>query len=147
MGIFGVGQPRKPFAVWALIADLVLLGFGGLYGGILFTLDPSGASMGVPLSLLDGLPLSDFRLPGLFLLAVMGLAPLALVVAVWRRWTRTWAALMGLGVALLLWLAGEFVMWGYQAPIQIITSLLCAGLLGFGLHPATRDWLRQPGSG
>jgi len=138
-------QPRKPFAVWALIADLILLGFGGLYGGILFILDPSGAGMGVPLSLLDGLPLSDFLLPGLFLLGVMGLAPLALVAAVWRRWPRTWPALMGIGAVLLLWLAGEFVLWGYQAPIQIITSVLCAGLLGFGLLPATRGWLRRPG--
>jgi hypothetical protein len=137
-------RPRKPFAVWALIADLIVLGLGGLYGGILFVLDPSGAAMGVPLSLLDGLPLPDFLLPGLFLLGVMGLAPLALVVAVWRRWPRTWQALMGLGAVLLLWLAGEFVLWGYQAPIQIITSVLCAGLLGFGLLPATRRWLKRP---
>jgi hypothetical protein len=137
-------RPRKPFAVWALIADLIVLGLGGLYGGILFVLDPSGVAMGVPLSLLDGLPLSDFLLPGLFLLGVMGLAPLALVVAVWRRWRRTWQALMGLGVVLLLWLAGEFVLWGYQAPIQIITGVLCAGLLGFGLLPATRRWLKRP---
>ena len=136
-------RPRKPFAVWGLIADLIVLGVGGLYGGVLFVLDPSGAAMGVPLSLLDGLPLSDFLVPGLFLLGVMGLAPLALVVAVWRRWPRTWPALMGLGAVLLLWLAGEFVLWGYQAPIQIITSVLCAGLLGFGLLPSTRRWLRR----
>jgi len=137
-------RTSKPIAVWALIADLLLLGLGGLYGGVLFILDPSGAGMGVPHSLLDGLPLPDFRLPGLFLLAVMGLAPLALVVAVWRRWPRTWLALMALGAVLLLWLAGEFVLWGYQAPIQIITSVLCAGLLGFGLLPSTRRWLRGP---
>ena len=136
-------RPRKPFAVWGLTADLIVLGVGGLYGGILFVLDPSGAAMGVPLSLLDGLPLSNFLVPGLFLLGVMGLAPLALVVAVWRRWPSTWPALMGLGAVLLLWLAGEFVLWGYQAPIQIITSVLCAGLLGFGLLPSTRRWLRR----
>lgn len=135
-------RTRKPIAVWALIADLIVLGLGGLYGGVLFILDPSGAGMGVPLSLLDGLPLSDFLLPGLFLLGVMGLAPLALLVAVWRRWPRTWLALMALGAVLLLWLAGEFVLWGYQAPIQVITSVLCAGLLGFGLLPSTRRWLR-----
>lgn len=139
-------RSRKPIAVWALIADLIVLGLGGLYGGVLFILDPSGAGMGVPLSLLDGLPLSDFLLPGLFLLAVMGLAPLVLMVAVWRRWPRTWLALMALGAVLLLWLAGEFVLWGYQAPIQIITSVLCAGLLGFSLLPSTRRWLRGPDS-
>jgi hypothetical protein len=136
-------RSRKPIAVWALIADLIVLGLGGLYGGVLFILDPSGARMGVPLSLLEGLPLSDFLLPGLFLLGVMGLAPLALVAAVWRRWPRTWPALIGLGVVLLLWLAGEFVLWGYQAPIQIITSVLCAGLLGFSLLPSLRRWLRR----
>lgn len=138
------GQSRKPAAVWALITDLILLGAGGLYGGIFFVLDPSGASMGVPLSLLQGLPLSDFLLPGLFLLAVMGLAPLALVVAVWRRRPWTWPALLGLSAVLLLWLAGEFVLWGYLAPIQIITSVLGAGLIVFSLLPSTRRWLRRP---
>jgi hypothetical protein len=138
------GQPRRPVAVWALITDLILLGAGGVYGGIFFVLDPSGASVGVPLSLLQGLPLPDFLLPGLFLPGVMGLAPLGLVVAVWRRRPRTWPALMALGAVLLLWLAGEFVLWGYLALIQTITSVVGVGLIVFSLLPSTRRWLRAP---
>ena len=133
---------RRPAAVWVLFADLVILGIGGLYGGILFLIDPSGARMGVPLSLLDGLPLRDFLLPGVFLLLMMGLAPLALSVAVWRRWSRAWQATVVLGIVLMIWLVGEFALWGYQAPIQIVTGMLCVILLGACLLPSVRRWLQ-----
>jgi hypothetical protein len=133
---------RRPAATWVLVGDLVLLGFGGLYGGILFVIDPSGAQMGVPLTLLNGLPLRDFLLPGLFLLLVMGVAPLALAVAVWKRWRRAWAATFLLGLVLLVWLGIEFLMWGYQAPIQGVTTVLCVVLLGACLLPSTRRLLK-----
>ncbi len=133
---------RRPAATWVLVGDLVLLGFGGLYGGILFVIDPSGAQMGVPLTLLNGLPLRDFLLPGLFLLLVMGVAPLALAVAVWKRWRRAWAATFLLGLVLLVWLGITFLMWGYQAPIQGVTTVLCLVLLGACLLPSTRRLLK-----
>ena len=135
------GQTRKPVSVWVLTLDLLVLGLGGLYGGILFLLDPSGARMGVPLSLLEGLPLQDFLLPGLFLLVVMGMAPLILAAAVWKRVPRAWEATLILGLVLLLWLGAEFLLWGYQAPIQIVTSVLDLILLGAILLPGTRRWL------
>ena len=133
---------RKPSAIWVLMADLIILGFGGLYGGILFVLDPSGARVGVPLTLLNRLPLRDFLLPGLFLLLVMGVAPLALTFAVWKRWRWTWQATLMLGVVLTIWLGAEFLMWGYQAPIQGVTTVLCLVLLGACLLPSTRRLLK-----
>lgn len=136
-------RSRKPAAVWVLLADLALLGVGGLYGGLLFVLDPSGVRMGVPLTLLDGLPFRDFLLPGLFLLVVMGVAPLVLMLGIWRRWPRVWEATLTLGVVLLLWLGGEFLMWGYQAPIQIATGVLDVILLGACLLPSVREWLTE----
>jgi hypothetical protein len=133
---------RRPAAVWVLLVDLVILGFGGLYGGILFLIDPSGARMGVTLSLLDGLPLRDFLLPGLFLLLIMGVTPLALCIAVWTRWRKAWEATVLLGILLILWLGGEFLLWGYQAPIQAVTSVLGVVTLGACLMPSVRLWLK-----
>lgn len=132
---------RLPAVVWVLLVDLAVLALGGLYGGMMFVLDPSGTRMGVPLSLLDGLPLPDFMLPGLFLLAVMGLAPLILILAVARRWRRAWGATLGLALVLGVWLGAEFILWGYIAPIQLITSVLDVILLGVVLLPGTRRWL------
>lgn len=127
--------------MWVLLVDLAVLALGGLYGGILFVVDPSGTRMGVPLSLLDGLPVSDFMLPGLFLLAIMGLAPLVLILAVARRLRWAWGATLILGLVLLVWLGAEFILWGYIAPIQLITSVLDVILLGVVLLPGTRRWL------
>lgn len=142
------GNPsRKPAAVWVLLADLIVLGIGGLYGGILFLLDPSGALMGVPLSLLQDLPLRDFLLPGLFLLVVMGIAPLILAAGAWKHKRLAWQATLILGLVLLVWLGAEFVLWGYQAPIQIVTGVLDLILLGVILLPGTRRWLTSQGSG
>jgi hypothetical protein len=98
--------------------------------------------MGVPLSLLDGLPLRDFLLPGIFLLLIMGLAPLALCVAVWRRSPKAWEATLLLGIVLMIWLVGEFALWGYQAPIQIVTGVLGVILLVVCLLPNVRRWLQ-----
>ncbi len=135
-------KTRRPAAVWILLVDLVVLGIGGLYGGITLLIDPSGALMGVPLALLDGLPLHDFLLQGVFLLLIMGLVPLGLCVAVWRRWSRAWQATVLLGIVLMIWLVGEFALWGYQAPIQIVTGVLGLILLGACLLPSMRQWLQ-----
>jgi hypothetical protein len=51
---------------------------------------------------------------------------------------------MALGAVLLLWLAGEFVLWGYLALIQTITSVVGVWLIVFSLLPSTRRWLRAP---
>lgn len=93
-------EGRRPLSIWVLLIGLALLGLGGLHEGIALVLDPSGSSMGVPLSLLDGLPLSDFLLPGLFLLMVMGLAPWRLIVGVWKSWPGAWRAGLALGLVL-----------------------------------------------
>lgn len=58
---------------------LVVLGIGRFYGGILFLVDPlQRGTMHVPLSILDGMFVHDFTLPGLFLLIVMGMLPFLL---------------------------------------------------------------------
>jgi len=57
----------------------------GLGGGIAMFLDPSGALMELPADLLATLPISNFILPGLFLMIVMGIFPFVVAWGLWRR--------------------------------------------------------------
>jgi len=63
------------------ICVLLFLGFSAIGGGGALIVSPSGELLGgLPLSMLDGSPFSDFFIPGIILLFVMGLSPCFLVV-------------------------------------------------------------------
>ena len=78
---------RRPAGVWILLVLLLIQGLGGLAGGLSLTLRPDGSIMKMPLSYLDGSPFSDFLIPGLILLLVLGVLPLVAVAGLWMRRT------------------------------------------------------------
>lgn len=136
----------KKLSFWSILVVilLVILGIGGFYGGISFLIDPlqQNNTMNVPLSMLDGLFIHDFILPGLFLLVVMGILPLLIAFGLtfrptwsWtdslNRWTHmhwSWSAACALAIVLILWLGVEILVMksGKLYPPQIAT-----GALGF----------------
>lgn len=66
-----------------------LLGLGAVIGGFMLILDPSGKLLNMPVSLLERSPFSDFLIPGMILLLVLGLFPIVICMALLRRihWT------------------------------------------------------------
>ena len=143
-------------ALWGLIAALVFLALGGLYGGIAMLSDPSGAALGMD-TVLPLLPVADFRLPGVFLVVVMGFAPLlsAFGLAVRPRWAWTaaverlsghswaWTAALALGLVLSVWLAVQGTLIGFRWPIQYVTALNAALILALALAPGVRHACRR----
>src|SRR3954454_10780526 len=78
-------QTGRPMAVWLEVALLTYLAIGGLVGGVAVITDCTGASIGARLSWLDGTPVSDFLLPGLFLLMVFGIGSIVVIAGLlWR---------------------------------------------------------------
>jgi hypothetical protein len=144
---------RKPITLWLLIASLIFLSFGGLYGGIAMLTDPSGSSLQMT-EVLPLLPVPDYTLPGLFLLFVMGLAPLFLTYGLlarpnWEwaaslaRWSGhhwSWTGTVALGVVLALWLIVEGVMIGFHWPIQYVTAVNGILILLLALVPSIRKY-------
>lgn len=137
----------RPFTVWLLLALLWFLGFGGLYGGVLMLMDPSGHLIQMH-SVLHLLLVPDFFLPGLFLFFVMGLSPLGLSYALLQRpnwhWLAqrlplqtyhwAWTGTLLLGLLLCGWLAVQGLLMGFKWPIQYITTanaLLILAVLAF----------------
>ncbi|MFC1636470.1 hypothetical protein ACFL5Z_16695 [Planctomycetota bacterium] len=142
---------RRPLTLWPLLFLLVFLGLGGLYGGIAMLIDPTGGLLQLT-EALPLLPVSDYILPGLFLLVVMGLAPLFLIYALlarpgwaWAealsRWSGhhwAWTGTLALGITLAVWLVVQGLLIGFEAAIQYITAINGFLIILFALTPGIR---------
>lgn len=131
-------EPRRPYV---LAAAVLFQGLSGIGGGICLLVDPTGALIGIPLEWLEGSPFHDYRLPGLVLLAALGVFP---VVVSWGLWNRqAWARLgsVVVGVALTGWIAVEVLVVGYQPdpPLQAAYGALGVCILGLAVVELTRD--------
>ena len=133
----------RPTSLYVLVAALAFQGVSGVGGGIGLALDPTGASIGIPLGWLEGSPFSDYSIPGIVLLSVLGLGPLAIAYGAWAGDWWSWPGSVLIGVALLLWLAVEIAVIGYQAepPLQLIYGIVAAVILGASLAPGVRTYL------
>jgi hypothetical protein len=112
--------------VYALVGALVFQALGAVGGGVVLVADPSGATMGMSVDALQGSPFGDYLIPGLVLLTVLGLGPVAAVCGLVTRrpWSRP--AALAVGVALLGWMGVEIWIVGYhpRPPLQLIFGAL-----------------------
>ena len=94
-----------------------------------------GEIIPLPLAALQGSPFETYFAPGLILFCALGLGPLAAALLAWRRHPLAPIAALGVGVALLIWMAVEIAIVGYSnsPPLQPFYVLLGAVITGVGL--------------
>ena len=80
------------------------IGIGAVAGGLGLALDPSGASLGTPLELLEETPFTTFLIPGIVLFVVNGLGSLAGAVVSFARYRYAGEVALALGVFLVVWI-------------------------------------------
>lgn len=80
------------------------ISLGAIGGGLLLVIDPSGSTLGVPSTLLEGTVFPDFLIPGIFLLAVNGIGSLIGAVLTFRKGRYAAETAIGLGAVLVLWI-------------------------------------------
>jgi hypothetical protein len=126
--------------VYLLIVGLAFQGLSGLLGGIGLIVDPTGTLLQIPVEWLDGSPFESYLIPGLVLLLVLGIGPLAVLYGLWRRASWAWLGARLVSVALLVWIGVEVLVIGYQPepPLQLIYGLLGVVLLAASLVPSVR---------
>ncbi|MCE7860902.1 MAG: hypothetical protein DYG86_14095 [Chloroflexi bacterium CFX2] len=143
---------RPPF-LWLLVFLLVFLALGGFYGGISMLADPTGKALQMD-EVLPLLPVPDYFLPGLFLLSIMGIVPLLLVYGLiwqprwgWANWLSSWSkhywAWTGsivVGIVLMIWLAVQGLLIGFQWPIQYMTLTNGILIILVALFPSVRSY-------
>lgn len=140
---------RRPWIVWLLVASLVFLALGGLYGGIAMLIDPTGGLLQMT-EVLPALLVPDFTLPGLFLLVVMGVLPILVIygllaraevawAAAATRWSGhhwAWTATVVVGATLVAFLVVQGFLIGFAWPIQYVTAADALVILALAALPA-----------
>lgn len=142
----------RPWGVYVLVALLSLLALAAIPSGAALVAEPSGALLGMSVDLLAGSPFPDFLLPGVVLLSVLGVFPLAVAFVLWRRpsWPNqprfgvdpAWLAAIAVGIALIIWILVQMtILQFFLQPVMLVQGL---GIIGVSLLPAVRRYYRQP---
>lgn len=110
-----------------ILSILVLFqGASGIVGGTGLIIDPSGELLNIPITWLKGSPFPDYLIPGIILASILGIYPLIAFIGLLRRHDWAVTATRNLGFALIIWIATEIIVIGYQAepPLQLIYGIL-----------------------
>jgi hypothetical protein len=131
-----VQASHRPISVYLLMVALGFQGLSGLAGGLGLIIDPSGAMIGLPAAWLEGSLFRDYLIPGVILFSVLGVVPLFILwgFLVERSWSR--GAALWVGIALVVWIAVEVMIVGYQPepPLQLTygaLGVIIVGLAGY----------------
>jgi uncharacterized membrane protein len=110
------------------------IGLGALGGGFLLVKDPSGSTLGVPLSFLEGSPFRDFLIPGIFLLTVNGIGSMigAALTFTRRRYAQELAIV--LGAILVLWIVIQVIIIRSFSWMHMLYFILGIVELGLGFY-------------
>jgi len=120
----------------------IFLGVGAIGGGAALMLGPRGEIIPLPISALAGTPFGSYLVPGLILFTVLGVGPLGAAALAWRRHPIAPLLALGVGLALLIWIAVQIALIGYSSapPLQAVYLVL-----GFLIAFVGLGWLRQVG--
>ena len=120
----------------------IFLGVGAIGGGAALMLGPRGEIIPLPVSALAGTPFGTYLVPGLILFTVLGVGPLGAAALAWRRHPIAPLITLGVGLALLIWIAVQIALIGYSSdpPLQAVYLVL-----GFVIALVGLGWLRQVG--
>jgi hypothetical protein len=148
----------RPVSVTALIVLEAVLAFFGFASGSQFIRDPSGGTHDMDTSILEGTPVGDFLLVGLFFVTCYGVLPALIIYGLWRlprwRWTDivnkwtgqnwAWTAAAVTGVILIVWIMVEVYYIGspegFPRFLQVTFALLGIVILVLALLPNTREY-------
>ena len=116
------------------------IGLGALGGGVLLVKDPSGSTLGLPLSFLEGSPFRDFLIPGIFLLTVNGIGSMigAALTFTRRRYAQEIAIV--LGAILIAWIVIQIVIIRSFHWMHVLYFILGVLELWIGLYIRQRSF-------
>jgi hypothetical protein len=138
-----VDRAKGLWSYYVLIAAVLFQGLSAVGGGIALVAAPSGALLGIPLSVLADSPFGSYLLPGLVLLTALGILPLLVCWGLWKRRLWSWYGSLIVGIALIMWIVVQILMIGYGSdpPLQAIYGALGVIILALSLARPVRVYL------
>ena len=127
-------RKKQGSLVIALGVLQVFIGVGAIPAGLALAMEPSGASLGMPLEWLSDSPFPNFLIPGIVLMVVNGFGSLAGAATSFLRYRYAGEIAMGLGVFLMLWIVAQVWWIGLSHWLQPL-------YFGVGLVEFVLGWL------
>jgi hypothetical protein len=114
----------------------LLISIGALAAGFLMVIKPDGSAFGMPLSILNGSPFTDFLIPGIILFLVNGAGNLAAGILSIRKHNLAGFAGIFFGSGLVIWIFVQVSMIGGGHWLQNLyfTLGMLELLLGFAIR-------------
>lgn len=112
----------KSIGFYILMVLLFFQTISGLFGGGALVLDPTGNSLQIPISFLDGSPFHNYLIPGFILFTALGVSPGIVFYGIMRRTSWAWSGSVLVSITLIIWIIVEIAMIGYHSnpPLQLI---------------------------
>jgi hypothetical protein len=105
----------------------IIIGASGLIGGFALISDPSGTILKLPRAWLHATPFSDYLLPGIVLIAIIGVVHLVGGVLSLARTRNARNIAIFLGAFLCLWIIVQVRWIGFRSLLQPL--YFCLGVL------------------
>ncbi len=122
-----------PLQTRLLMAVLVLLALSGIAGGLAMIRDTSAAGfLHLSPTLLEHAPVHSYFWPGMFLIGVFGIIPLATALELWVGERHAWTAAFGIGVILAAWMTYEILVIDFH-PLQLLYFAIAFIIMGLAL--------------
>ena len=139
-------KPR--FTIRVLIFLPGFPGTGAIFGGFVLIISPLGKIFGMPLSMLNHSPFTNFLFPGIILFTLLGAAPVALIFVLLKRpvcrfarhfncfadmyWG--WSFCIYIGFALITWIQMEMIFlravhWAHTLYMFVAMAIIFCTLL------------------
>jgi len=154
------GGKVRPISVTTLIVLEAVLAFFGFASGMQFIMDPSGGTHDMDTSILEGTPVGDFFIVGLFFVTCYGILQVLTIYGLWKlpRWGWTdamnrltgqnwaWTGAAATGVILIVWIIVEVYYIGspngFPRLLQVTFALLGVAILALALLPRSRAYAK-----
>lgn len=147
----------KPIACVILILLQLLLGVGAVFGGAALIIDPSGIMIQIPLYLLENSPFSNFLVPGIMLLVVLGVIPLIIASSLITGWNSkflealnifkdvlwSWTFSIYIGYAVIIWITIQVYIINGAGIVHIFYVFLAIAIQIFTLLPKVRNYYQK----
>jgi hypothetical protein len=149
----------RPLALRVLLGCLAFLGISAIFGAIMLVPDPTGAMIGMPISLLEFSPFQDFLIPGLILGIVFGIGSFATFLALWFQSTWSlgttlthltgehwsWSAAFMIGAGQIIWIVTQMLMMRGVSGLHFLYGGLGLVIVLLTLEPQLRRYLALDG--
>lgn len=151
-------KKNRPIALYFLLALLLFVGIGGVFGGIALMADPSGAMIKLDINYIVTSPFKNYLLPGMILLVFNGLLPLFVfyslirqpawhwpeMINIYKEYSWEWTYSLYAGIILVIWIYIQMLLIGYIGTIQPVFGLLGIFIIILTLIPAVKDHYLKP---